>query len=166
MIIYSALTQGPLPVPGYIDPDDKFPVEIFWGAPTFIPGNIYLIDSIVKPTVDDGYYYKCTKTGRTDATEPVWSTSTITGNARFTAISYDLFVLSDETITSSVWAVSDGVTISSPSADDNRTGVMISLIPDNLVHFDLTNQVTKTGGKQLSKTLRYFIDPAFAIKNL
>lgn len=155
MQIYTSTLVGPLEVLEPIDPDDSTPIEVFWGAPVFVPGEIYLRDSIMRPLVPNGYYYKCTISGITGAIEPSASDikTFISGYAKFKALSYDLFLSWEDEILSSSWEVTDGVTLTAQAHDTVRTGVVISSIPTGVTSFTLTNQVFKTGSIPLSRSL-------------
>jgi len=153
---YLATTKGPLVTVGYIDKDDVTPINVYWGAPTYTPSIIYKVGDIVKPAVASGYYHKCVKTGLAGA-EPVWtSKKTISGEATFKAISYDLFINYDEVIASSSWNVTQGVTIINEAKEDERTSVVISAIPNGVTSFELTNQIVKGSGTTESKLSRTF----------
>lgn len=105
--VFNDYQRGPLPIPGYIDPDAVEILKIYWGAPVFEVSTVYRLGDICRPTVDNGYYYECTTNGKSAATEPAtWGQVTqVSGTAKFTAIPFDLFVLPGEAITSSSWSV-------------------------------------------------------------
>lgn len=111
METYAATQKGPAKFQGYIDPDDVTVVKVFWGAPTFATTAVYREGDICRPTTDNGYYYSCTVNGLSGATEPTtWGQTTqLSGTAKFAAVPYDLFVLPDETLSTSTWTVVTGV---------------------------------------------------------
>ena len=155
---YLATTKGPLITVGYIDKDDTTPINVYWGAPTYVADVIYKVGDIVKPTVASGYYHKCVKTGLA-STEPVWTNKkTTSGEAVFKAISYDLFVNYDEILSDSTWSVTQGVTTVNPAMEDERTSVTISAIPGGVTSFELTNQVTKSTGTILSRSFKFTVN--------
>jgi len=159
MQTYSATLKGPLVTVGYIDPQDTTPIEVFWGAPVFVPNSIYLKDSIMRPAVANGYYYKCVTTGLAGEAPSIWDIKRVTsGQAVFKAISYDLFISYDEIILSSAWEATQGVTLVSEAFDTERTGVVVAAIPNGVTSFQLTNQVVKTGNMPLSRTFVYTIN--------
>ena len=140
MQIYKASQKGALPAPSAIDPNDATPIKVFWGAPTFTASQVYRDGDIVRPAVDNGYYFECIINGISGDAEPIWvlpetTTTTTThcccnddtqepllkttsGTAIFKAIPYDLWLLPTETITSSAWFISNvepvGATITTP----------------------------------------------------
>jgi hypothetical protein len=157
MQIYSSTLKGPLKINGFIDPDDTTIILTFWGCPTWNPNSVYRLGDIVRPSIDNGYYYQCSTNGRTDETEPSWNQDdTTSGTAIFTAIPWDLFVLPDQSILDSVWSTSNNEIITSNEDYSNiYTSITIESIPSSLAEFDLTNQVTKDTGEQLSRTFKY-----------
>lgn len=155
MQIYQATQKGPLKIAGFIDPDDVTKINLFWGAPDFIPNVAYLLGDICKPSVDNGYYYQCTTPGRT-STEPTWGNdTTISGTAEFTAIPWDLWLLPYESITNSTWTVSENISLTTPINTDTSTSILINSFSNTISEFDVTNQVTKDNGEKLSRTLKY-----------
>ena len=159
MQLYPAIAKGPVVIPGYIDPDDPTIIEVFWGAPSFVPGTLYRLGTIVKPTVENGYYYKCIVTGLSGSTEPTWlGKKVLSGTVMFKAIPYDLFIKPSESITASTWTVTGLVTIDTFAYDTMRTSCIIQVIPGGLLYFDLTNQVSKANGEKLSRTFRYNVN--------
>ena len=109
METFQATQKGPLAIPGYIDPNDIVTVKVYWGVPVFQADTVYRAGDVCRPTVDNGYYYECTTNGKSGATEPTtWAQTTqISGTVKFTAVAYDIFVLPDETVSTSTWAVTD-----------------------------------------------------------
>lgn len=161
MQTYQSTQKGPLKMAGYIDPDDRTIVNVYWGAPIFLDSTIYRIGDVLAPTIDNGYYYQCTVNGRTGEVEPTWDSDEITsGTATFTAVPWDLWLFPGEIITASIWTVSDSsITLSNEYATDTKTSVFIeNFSPTTLLEFELTNQVTKTTGEKLSRTFKYKIN--------
>ena len=153
MNIFPATEKGPLQLPGYLDPDDVTVIEVFWGASVFEPEKIYSLGELVKPSVETGYYYTCTRAGKSDITEPVWTQKkTISGEVSFKASPYDLFIGFSEEIATSSWTVTDGVTITSPQFTDEKTSIVVNAIPNGVVKFTLTNQVSKLTGEKLTRS--------------
>lgn len=156
MNIYPATQKGPLKIPGFIDPDDVTNVQVYWGAPIFATNTVYRVDDIVRPTTENGYYYKCTTSGIAGGSEPTWTQTTVTsGTAVFTAVSYDLYVLPSQTIATSTWTASNSVTIAGSTNTAVITSTTITVIPDGVTEFTLTNQVVKSNGESLSRTFKY-----------
>ncbi len=158
MKIYSANQKGPLKVQGFLDPDDITNVIVFWGSPVWTANTVYRIGDIAKPSVDNGYYYQCAINGKSDSREPKWEQSddTVSGNATFTAVPWDLWLMPDEMITDSSWETNDNnVVLSHKTVNDFKTGVSVSCTSNTSIEFVLSNQVTKTNGEKLSRSFKY-----------
>lgn len=164
MQTYAATAKGPLKMPGYIDPDDTTIITIFWGAPAYDNDTVYRIGDIVRPPTDNGYYYECTTPGLTthSSENHTWPVDEHQcGDAIFAAKPYDLWVLPSETlqadglIPASEWTATNGVTLSDSLNDTMVTSVVIQPLPVDVLEFELTNQVRKSNGERLSRTLRF-----------
>lgn len=46
-----------------------------WGAGAWQADTVYSVDNIVKPTVENGYLYRCTSGGTSASSEPSWPTT-------------------------------------------------------------------------------------------
>lgn len=166
MQIYDATLKGPLKASGFIDPNDETTVTIFWGAPLFVANKVYRAGEICRPTVDNGYYYVTKINGKAAAAEPVtWGQSTqVSGTVTFTAVPYDLWVLPGEVlqgqdlIPASSWVASDGVTLSTEAFTGEVTSMKIMPLPVGVTSFEVTNQVRKSNGDRLSKTIKYKVN--------
>jgi hypothetical protein len=160
MNTYSATQKGPLKIPGYIDKDEVTIINVYWGAPPFTANAVYREGDICTPSVDNGYYYQCTTNGVAAATEPTaWGQVTQTsGTAKFTAIPYDLFVLPSETISTSTWAATTGVTLTGSAHTGFVTSVEVSITDATLTTFELTNSITKSNGEKRDRTFMYKIN--------
>lgn len=159
MNIFQATQKGPLKMPGYIDRDDTTKARIWWGAPELMSNTVYRLGDIIRPSVDNGYYYECTSNGRSGLTEPSFGKSAVAvGTATFQPVPWDLFLFPGEVITSSTWSQSDAtVVLTDEQIDGESTLVTFGPLPADLVTFEVTNQITKATGESLSRTLRFTI---------
>lgn len=156
---YLNTTKGPLHMPGFIDPDDLTPFWVFWGANVFVPGTVYRVGDIVRPSVDSGFYYVCTASGVAGGVDPVWgSAPLVSGTVEFEARSYDLFVLPGQSIASSVWSASDGVLLIDESISGSATRAVINTVPGGVEAFIITNRVVKDTGEALSRSFRFRVN--------
>jgi hypothetical protein len=156
MQIYSATLKGPLKMPGYIDPDDTTRISVFWKPLIFQTNIVYYLGDICKPSIDNGYYYQCSTAGRSGLIEPTWEQDTTTsGTVEFTAVPWDLWLKPAESISNSIWTSSENITLTNPTATDSITTILITPFANTILEFDLTNQVTKSGGETLSRTFKY-----------
>lgn len=160
MQIYSPTLKGPLKTSGYIDPDDTTKISVYWGAPLFSPDTVYRQGDVTRPTIDNGYYYQCTTNGVSDTNEPTWNQEeTTSGSVIFTAIPWNLWLLSDETITDSTWAVNNSdIDISVTNFTDYKATVFVSNVPNTITDFTLTNQVYKNNGESISRSFLYKVN--------
>ena len=160
MQTYPANTKGPLKMNQYIDPDDITKITVFWGPDLFATNTVYLLGDICKPTVPNGYYYQCSVAGKTANTEPLWEQATVTdtvvsGTVEFTPVAWDLWLQPAQTLTNSVWTVSDAIPLSNESIGDNSTSVYVNAFDSTIAEFEITNQVTKDNGEKLSRSFKY-----------
>ena len=164
MEIFQATQKGPLTIPGYLDPDEVTTVKVYWGAPVFEADSVYRLGDICRPTVDNGYYYECTTSGKAAATEPTtWGqVSQTSGTAKFTAAPFDLFVLPGEQLTTldidrpaSAWTASGSVVLANQTNDFVSTTVDITTIPVGTTSFTLTNHVVKGNGEERERSFKY-----------
>lgn len=155
---YGNDTQGPLAIPGYIDPDDVTIVQVIWGAPVWEASTIYDAGDVVRPTVANGYYYECQLTGMSGATEPVWAKKVTDNLTKFNAVAYNLFIRPGQSITASTWSATDSVTLASGAFTAETSTIMITVVPDGLTSFTLTNQVTANTGEKLSRSFLYTVN--------
>ena len=159
MQTYPANLKGPLKITDFIDPDDITKISVFWGAFQFGINKVYRLGDIVRPTIDNGYYYVCTINGISGSTEPTWNqTTTKSGTASFIATPWDLWLLPDQTITHSTWTASANVNINASSINDSMTTTNIGPFSSTITQFEITNQVTKSSGESLSRTLLYKVN--------
>lgn len=157
MQIYSSTLKGPLKANGFLDPDDNTIIKLYWGAITWNRNTVYRQGDVCRPTTDNGYYYQCNTNGVSGGTEPSWSQDeTSSGTTVFTAVPWDLFLLPNETIQTSVWSTSNSeISISSTFFLETATGAIIQFFPSTLTEVNLTNKVSKSNGESLSRTIKY-----------
>ena len=160
MQIYSPTLKGPLKVSGFIDPDDITTIHVYWNAPEWSPQTVYRLGDITRPTADNGYYYQCAINGVSGATEPVWGQEeTVSGTVTFTAVPWNLWLLPDESLTASTWVSSNtAIDIDTNTFNDYKATVFVSNVPNTLVDFELTNQVTKANGETISRSFLYKVN--------
>lgn len=158
MITYAATDKGPLKVQGYVDPSDVTIVLVHYAPPDFAIDTVYHEGDIVKPSVDTGYYYVCTTSGKSAGVEPTWASSVTSGTAVFAARSWDLYLSYAETLISSSWAADNGVTLISSSFSDSSTNIKISAIPALVTSFTITNHVTKSNGEALNRSFKFKVN--------
>lgn len=160
MQIYSSTLKGPLKITGFMDPDDITKISVFWSAQVFSENTVYRLGDVLRPTLDNGYYYQCSINGKTANTEPLWNQEeTTSGTAVFTAVPWDLWILPNEYITNSTWACSNtDIQLTNSNYTPETTTVTVSEIPAMLSEFELTNQVSKDNGESLSRTFVYKIN--------
>lgn len=160
MQIYSPTLKGPLKISGFIDPDDNTKISVFWGAPEFSTLTIYRQGDICRPSVDNGYYYQCTTNGVSGASQPIWGQEEVTwGTVIFKAVPWNLWLLPNETITNSTWLASNtSIDIDTNTYNDYKTTVFVSQVPNTLIDFQLTNQITKNNGEIISRSFLYKIN--------
>jgi hypothetical protein len=158
MQIFSATQKGPLKMSGYIDPDDTTLITLYWGAALWSPSKVYKIGDVTRPLTNNGYYYQCTTTGVSGSTEPSWGNSeddTVSGTAVFKAVSWDLWLLYGESVSTSAWTSSNGVSLGLDSISPESTTVMITAIDPSLTEWSITNQISKASGEKLSRSFLY-----------
>jgi hypothetical protein len=161
-MIYSATAKGPYKVAGYHDPDSKKVIGIVYKPSTWAANTVYYARNaddydIVIPTVFAGMYYKVTNPGKTGATEPVWPTTVgeaVVSGPTFEAVAYNL-MLPTESIVTSTFVATDGVTLTIPTFTAGTTQVMISAVPTGVNSFTITNHTVKSNGEEEDVTL-YF----------
>ena len=156
MQIYQPTLKGPMKVSGYIDPNDTTNIGVFWGAPQWLPNTVYRIGYVVSPSIDNGYYYQCTTNGITGPTEPTWQQDdTDSGTAIFSPVPWDLWLIPNQTITSSSWSSDQIVNLSNNYITATTTGTMIGPFSNTIAQFEITNIVTKNTGESLSRSFLY-----------
>lgn len=164
MNIFKSNEKGPKKMSVYLDPDDKTIINLVYGATNWESSKVYYNDEIVRPTVDNGYYYVCEKNGKSSITEPDWdllsSDDSITdGTIIWKPIEYNLWLATSEVLTNSIWTTNnENILLSYPAFDNTTSSIMIESIPSNLSTFILTNQVTKSNGEKISKSFEYKVN--------
>jgi len=159
MQIYKSNQKGPLKMDGYIDPNDVTVVRLNWGADPWLPNHVFRANDIVKPTVDNGYYYTVSTNGRSSTSEPTWTQDETTDNTTvFVANPWDLWLMHSETLQTSEWVATTGVTLELPYKGDTYTTINITAVNPALTQFEITNQVSKSNGEKLSRTLLFKIN--------
>lgn len=160
MQIYSPTLKGPLKVSGFIDPDDNTKISVYWGAPLFSANTVYRQGDICRPSMDNGYYYQCAINGVSAAQEPTWNQEESTsGSVTYTAVPWNLWLLPDESLTASTWVSSNtAIDIDTNTFNDYKATVFVSNVPNTLVDFELTNQVTKANGETISRSFLYKVN--------
>jgi hypothetical protein len=160
MQIYSPTLKGPLKISGFIDPDDTTQISVYWNAPEFSAESVYRLGDVLRPTVDNGYYYQCTVNGVAGTSEPIWTQEeTISGTATFTAVPWNLWLLPNQTIIDSIWAASNNIiTLSQDTFTDYKSTVFVSTVPADLIDFELTNQIFKDNGESISRSFLYKVN--------
>jgi hypothetical protein len=160
MQIYSTNLKGPLKVSGYIDPDDTTEIRVFWNAPVFTTQTVYRAGDITRPSIDNGYYYQCSINGVSGINEPTWTQEeTISGTVTFMAVPWNLWLMPRANISSSLWSSSNtDITLSSEFYNHYYTSVLVSNVPNTLMDFTLTNQISNENSEFLSRSFTYKIN--------
>jgi hypothetical protein len=162
-MLYSALAKGPYKVAGYIDPNDIRIVGIIYRPNVWQASTVYYLRGsddydIVMPTTANGYYYQVINPGKSGTVEPTWPTTvglTVKdGGIVWQAVAYNLMPPS-ESISSSVFTASDGVTLTSSSMTSNTTQTTIATIPSTVTSFTITNVTDRSNGEQESVSLQF-----------
>ena len=133
------------------DPLEKLDYKFKYKAPSWVGNTAYQKGDPVSPTVSNGFFYLCQSGGISGVTEPVWDTetngSTIDGGVEWQSKDGGLLLEFSETIASSSWTVSAGVTLGTTSpyapsfTDDSATVWVIAITDPTLKEFTLTNTV-------------------------
>jgi hypothetical protein len=159
MIYYSKSLRSPYRYPQTIDVNEKRFVDI-----TYIPGvwttaTIYKVGDIILPTVFKGVAYKCTITGKTGATEPVWTNvvdAVTVDGATFVGIDYiDMIDNISLTITSSTFTVTDLVTLTLSTSTTKTTQCFINVIPAGVNSFVITNHTIWNNAEERDFSILY-----------
>ena len=161
-MIYSASSKGGYKIPGYFDKDSKRMIGIIYRPEVWQANTVYVKRSdddydIVMPSVFKGFYFKVTKPGKTGASEPLWPDAvgdTVVDGATFEAVAYNLLPLA-ETIVTSNFVASHGVTLTDASSTAGTTQVMISAVPLGVTAFTITNHTVKSNGEEDDVTLAF-----------
>jgi len=113
----------------------------------------YEKNSIVIPSIFNGYYYLAISGGKSAATEPAFpctkGETVQDGCVVWKAIPYDLYLRPGKNIVTADWSADvAGVTISTPVTTADRTTAIVSTIPDTAdqvritIHFTYNNSET------------------------
>jgi len=143
MIYYSKSLRSPYRFPQNIDVNEKRFVDITYIPSAWTTATIYKVGDIILPTVFKGVAYKCTITGKTGATEPVWThvvDAVTTDGATFVGIDY-IDMIDDPTlaIVSTTFAATELVVLTLPTSTATTTQCFIDEIPSGVNSFVITN---------------------------
>jgi len=146
MIVYKSTDEGPLALEVPQDSSEVLDYSINYSAPVRVDTTKYLLGDIVYPSTRTGIYLLCTQPGISGSAEPTISTvksTKITDGTVVWKVVQDTFILQEgETIASSVWAVTESVTLSNESNTTISATVFVGTIPADVSSFVLTNTVT------------------------
>ena len=133
------------------DPSEELDYKFQYKASTWVGNTAYQRGDPVSPTVSNGFFYICQSGGRSGSTEPVWDTetngSTIDGGVEWQSKDGGLLLEFTETIASSSWTASAGVTLGTTSPYDpsftntSATVWVIAITDTTLKEFTLSNTV-------------------------
>ena len=164
-MIYSASSKNGYLFAGVYDPDSKRPVGIIYAPVNWVANTVYYHRSdddydIVIPTAFTGLYYRVKSAGKSGSTEPTWGFITggetvdgVTG-LEWEAVSYNLMPPTD-TIATSTWTATNGVTLSGSAHTNGTTQVFISTVPAGITEFAITNHTIRNTGQEDDVTLRF-----------
>ena len=158
-IYYNKNLRSPYRFPQTIDINEKRFVDI-----TYIPGvwttaTIYKVGAIILPTVFKGVAYKCTHTGKTGATEPVWThvvDAVTTDGATFVGIDY-VDMIDDPTlaIVSTTFTATELVELTLPTSTTKTTQCFIDAIPVGVNSFVITNHTIWDNAEERDFSILY-----------
>lgn len=159
-MIYSATAKGGFKMPAPFDPNSKKYTGVIYIPDTWAATHVYYMDDyrydIVIPTVFKAKYYKVVQPGKSGATEPAWPSAigeqVTDGDVIWECVAYDLIPPTD-TISTSTFTASDGVTLTGASISGGKTQVKISAVPTGVTQFTVTNHTVRTSGEEDDVTL-------------
>lgn len=129
------------------DPGDEKYYTFVWKPPVWTINTEYLLDSVVRPAVLNGFYYLCVNPGISGAAEPIFPLSSdktvaeTPGNVIWKAVPYGFNLNVNDTISTSIWRATDGVELSNDSELNGITSVKALILDSTLLEFTLTNRV-------------------------
>lgn len=132
---------------GVFDKDNDSIITIIIRPADWQANTEYLLDQVVMDPVPNGFYYKVTSPGISDGVVPTFGTTvdskTISGSVEFTAVAYNLFLNTGETITSVVWVADNSVTLSNETISGGVANALVDTIPDATESFTVTATFSK-----------------------
>lgn len=104
-------------------------------------------ESIVIPSVFNGFYYIAISGGKSLAVEPAFpcqkSKTVDDGCVLWKAVPYDIFLRPGKNIATAAWSADNaGVTISIPTTTADRTTAVVSTIPSDVTQVKITIHFT------------------------
>ena len=139
--------KKPYKWPYPLDPQDKRLIKFIYRPPVWTAATVYIEDQdIVLPTVFNGFAYKVTSGGISDAVEPTWPVVTddtvLDNDVEFTALAYKYMLDAGINISASSWNGGTGVTVDNTSFDNDSTQCRVYLTDTTLTQITLTNTIT------------------------
>lgn len=138
------------PVNDAIDFSDKKYFYILYRPVAWATATLYKAgESYVTPTTANGFYYVCSVTGTSGATEPTFATTedatTADGTAVWVTIPDTLPLRQGDAITTSTWGGPTGTTTDNAAiVGTTATKVRVTAIPAGVDTVTITNHVTVT----------------------
>lgn len=131
--------------PAKHDKDELKYYSIAWRPKIRLNSKEYLLDDVVVPSTANGFCYVCTNPGLSAASTPTMSTvidgTTVDGTVEWTARPYDMQLNTGDTIETSTWIPSTGVTVDNQGIDQGVTWCRVTAVPTDATTFELTNRV-------------------------
>lgn len=137
------------------DPGDEKFYSFVWKPPIWAASSDYLLDSVVRPTVFNGFIYTCSSPGVSETVEPTWITgldkkTVETTNLTWVSTAYNLNLMPLDSITASTWKSDVGIILTNDSETDGITQVKVSILEGAILSsFTLTNivEISRQDGK-------------------
>lgn len=150
--VYKKDDNGPYELTSKHDPDSQVIYAMRYKPSLWTPSTVlFENEDVVLPTTETGFYYEVKSTGVTGASEPTWATETrdkvlADGTVDYVTRSYNFLLGYNETLISSEWSATTGVTLSNDSNTSSHSQVRVDAVTSTLTEFILTNRITKSTG--------------------
>ncbi len=139
-----------LPKSETYDPDEKRFYSASYRPKSWVADKEYLqgVDVVI-PASANGFYYECSSSGVSGATEPVFATTdgstTADNTVQWQAIAYNLLLRTGDTITASTWTGVNGETVDNESiVGGSQTRFRLLTVPTDATTATLKNHITVT----------------------
>jgi len=141
-ILYSSFKK-PFKYPGVHDKDSKVVYRINYRPENWTPSKEVVAGvDICQPTTPTGFIYECAVSGVTGLSQPTFGGAEVTdGTAKWVAKNDALLIGRLDTIGTSIWTPSSGVTLDNMALSNGAAKCRVTAIPEGAATFTLTNHI-------------------------